>query len=76
MEELQGIKTLQQANLKTELTEQEQSQEGFVTAVYSLDFLKQMHQSCPSIVCVDSEKQGYRIRFGNYPRNTQPTPTA
>lgn len=74
LEELQGIKTLQQANLKTELTEQEQSQEGFVTAVYSLDFLKQMHQSCPSIVCVDSENKviGYALVTTQETRSQHP----
>jgi ribosomal protein S18 acetylase RimI-like enzyme len=74
LEELQGIKTLQQNNLKTVLSEQEKSQEGFVTAVYSLDLLKQMHQDCPSIVCVDGEKKviGYALATTQKIRSQHP----
>lgn len=54
-EELAGIKTLQQANLKQYLTEAEQTSQGFVTAEYSLGFLQTMHQAEPSIIAVDND---------------------
>ena len=53
--ELEGIKLLQQENLKTNLTGEEILAEGFVTAEYSLDFLKIMHEAGPSIIAKDDE---------------------
>lgn len=61
--ELEGIKKLQTANQKSVLSEEERSREGFVTAVYSLDLLRQMHHSCPSVICVDDHQNviGYAL---------------
>jgi ribosomal protein S18 acetylase RimI-like enzyme len=55
--ELEGIKTLQQENLKVNLSEQESVSEGFVTAEYTMAFLKQMHDESPSIIA----KYGDRV---------------
>ena len=43
LSELEQIKTLQSANLKSLLEPEEQEREGFVTAVYSIDLLKKMN---------------------------------
>ena len=53
--ELEGIKKLQQENLKSTLTAEETSREGFVTAVYSLEFLKKMHDAEPSVIAKDGD---------------------
>jgi predicted N-acetyltransferase YhbS len=60
--ELEGIKKLQQENLKSSLTAEETSQEGFVTAVYSLEFLQKMHFAEPSVIAKDGEQVvGYAL---------------
>jgi ribosomal protein S18 acetylase RimI-like enzyme len=60
--ELQGIQTLQQANLKRNLSEQEAESQGFVTAEYSMDFLETLHRACPSIIAKDWETiAGYAL---------------
>ena len=53
--ELQGIRALQQANLKKNLSEQEVESQGFVTAEYTMDFLEALHQASPSIIAKDKE---------------------
>lgn len=52
--ELEGIKKLQQENLKINLTEEDVVTQGFVTAEYSLDFLEKMHRAGPSIIAKDN----------------------
>lgn len=60
--ELEGIKKLQQENLKSILTAEEISREGFVTAVYSLEFLQKMHDAEPSVIAKDGEQVvGYAL---------------
>jgi ribosomal protein S18 acetylase RimI-like enzyme len=60
--ELQGIKALQQDNLKKNLSEQEAESQGFVTAEYSMDFLETLHRACPSIIAKDKETvAGYAL---------------
>ncbi|MCU0379594.1 MAG: hypothetical protein MUE58_00250 [Chitinophagaceae bacterium] len=60
--ELEGIKKLQQANLRGLLTAEERDREGFVTAEYTLEFLQQMHLAEPSIIAKDgSEVVGYAL---------------
>lgn len=54
-EEISGIKALQTSNLKSNLTEAEMIQEGFLTASYSLEFLDQMHQLEPAVVAKDGD---------------------
>ena len=53
--ELEGIKNLQQENLKANLSDEESNAEGFVTAEYTLDFLKIMHEAEPSIIAKDGD---------------------
>jgi hypothetical protein len=60
--ELEGIKKLQQDNLKINLTDQEAASEGFVTAEYTLDFLKKMHSESPSVIAKDGDRiAGYAL---------------
>ena len=51
--ELEAIRALQEANLKGNLSPEEREREGFVTAVYSADFLQLMHDAEPSVIAVD-----------------------
>jgi len=53
--ELQGIRDLQEANLSSNLSAEEAAAEGFVTASYSLDFLRVMHQAHPSVIAKHGE---------------------
>jgi GNAT superfamily N-acetyltransferase len=50
---LKGILALQAANLRRNLTAAEAEENGFLTAEYTLDFLRRMHQSQPSVIAVD-----------------------
>jgi len=60
--ELEGIKRLQQENLKSTLTAEETSLEGFVTAVYSMEFLQKMHDAEPSVIAKDGDQVvGYAL---------------
>ena len=53
--ELQQILSLQQANIKTNLSVAEIAEQGFVTVVHSLDILTQLHQLHPSIIVKDGD---------------------
>ncbi|KAJ3251163.1 hypothetical protein HK103_002608 [Boothiomyces macroporosus] len=58
---LPQILQLSKINNKNNLTPEEQS-EGFTTAEYSLDFMKQLHAETPAIVALDNDKVvGYVI---------------
>ncbi len=60
--ELEGIKKLQEENLKINLTEQEIVMQGFVTAEYTMDFLEKMHSESPSIIAKDGVRVvGYTL---------------
>ena len=60
--ELEGIKQLQDANLKKNLSEEMAGSEGFVMADYTLDFLQAMHAESPSIVAMDNGRViGYAL---------------
>ncbi len=60
--ELSGILALQAANLRRNLLPAEAEKYGFLTAEYTLDFLRRMHQSQPSIVAVDGKRVvGYAL---------------
>jgi hypothetical protein len=64
--ELEGIKKLQQENLKTLLSEEEAVKEGFVTAEYTLEFLEKMHLEKPSVIAKDGEDiLGYALASVN-----------
>ncbi len=68
--ELIGIRNLQESNLKKNLKEGEWAQEGFVTAEYSLDFLRMMHEISPSIIAKDGDEiAGYVITATKHVRN-------
>jgi ribosomal protein S18 acetylase RimI-like enzyme len=55
-EETAGIKKLQAANLKANLSEEEIQQEGFVTAEYTLPFLELMNEIEPSVIAKEGEE--------------------
>ena len=60
--EIKGIKALQEANLKRSLPEGEADTQGFVTAVYTLDFLKEMNKASPSVVAISGDEiVGYAL---------------
>jgi ribosomal protein S18 acetylase RimI-like enzyme len=53
--QLAGIKSLQTANLRANLDVDEAAREGFVTAEYTLEYLRAMHDAAPSIVATDGD---------------------
>ncbi|HCL83584.1 MAG TPA: GNAT family N-acetyltransferase [Chitinophagaceae bacterium] len=60
--ELEGIRKLQEENLKKNLTGEEAASQGFVTAEYSIDFLKTLHEACPSIIAKEDDRVvGYAL---------------
>ena len=60
--EIEGIKTLQTANLRQNLNPEEIRTQGFVTAEYSLDFLERMNEDEPAVIAVDDDKVvGYAL---------------
>lgn len=61
-DELLQIHELNQKNLKQNLTVQEQNEEGFVTWLYSVALLEQMHQLAPGIIVKEEEQVvGYAL---------------
>lgn len=52
--ELEQIFRLNRMNLKQNLSGKEQVQEGFVTWLYSIELLEQMHQLAPSSIVKDN----------------------
>lgn len=59
--ELAQIHSLNLANLKSALSKQQQEL-GFVTWLYSISLLKQLHTTAPSIIVKDGEKVvGYAL---------------
>lgn len=61
-EEISGIKTLQNSNLRSSLTEAEIQREGFVTAQYTLEFLELMNQQESSVIAKDGDQVvGYAL---------------
>ena len=60
--DLEGIRLLQQQNLKHLLPREEALREGFTTAVYTLDFLQEMHGLHPSVVArSEGQVVGYAL---------------
>jgi hypothetical protein len=53
--ELEGIRKLQEDNLKKNLTESDAETQGFVTAEYSIAFLETLHKASPSIIAKDRD---------------------
>jgi ribosomal protein S18 acetylase RimI-like enzyme len=54
-DEIVAIKALQTANQRKNLDLAEAEAEGFVTAIYTLDFLRAMNDACPSIIAKDGD---------------------
>lgn len=48
--DIEGIRLLQHENLKSRIPREEALREGFTTAVYSTEFLREMHAWHPSVV--------------------------
>jgi len=60
--ELEGIRKLQEDNLKKNLPGDEAETEGFVTAEYSIEFLQTLHEAGPSIIATeDNLVVGYAL---------------
>lgn len=60
--ELEGIKKLQEINLSANISPEEASHEGFLTASYTMNFLLEMHNDEPSIIAkVDDDVVGYAL---------------
>ncbi len=53
--ELEGIKSLQDQNLKKNLSSSDAGTEGFVTAEYTVEFLQSLHEKSPSIIAKDDD---------------------
>ena len=64
--DLVGIKNLQTRNLKTNLSSEEKKAEGFLTAEYTMSYLKRNKSKFP---CSNFEKgKGGRLCIGGYQR--------
>lgn len=62
LKDLQGIKLLQDKNLKTAVSPEEASSQGFLTAEYDLTFLEAMNEASPSIIAKDGDQVvGYAL---------------
>jgi ribosomal protein S18 acetylase RimI-like enzyme len=60
--ELEGIRKLQEDNLKRNLPADEAETEGFVTAEYSIEFLETLHKAGPSIIAKEGDQVvGYAL---------------
>lgn len=61
-EELIQVNKLNQQNLKTNLAEQDQQEQGFVTWLYPVQLLQQVHAIAPGIIVKDNDKVvGYAL---------------
>lgn len=61
-EELEQIHELNKENIKHGLSAEEKQEQGFVTWLYSLELLQQMHQLARSIIAKDGDKVvGYAL---------------
>jgi predicted GNAT family N-acyltransferase len=54
--ELQQILTLQQQNLKQNISERDKKEQGFVTLKHTLPILEEMHRLAPSVIIKDDDK--------------------
>ena len=59
--ELIEIKNLQRINLKGNLSSDEKKTEGFLTAEYSLSFLKKINQDSPAVIAKKNKVVGYAL---------------
>ncbi len=62
IEQLESIAALQQANLRKNVSSEEADSQGFLTAEYSLEILKEMHAHEPAIIATDESRiAGYAL---------------
>lgn len=62
--ELQQILDLQRLNLKQNISAEEKDEQGFVTMVFNMEMMLQMHELAPSIIVKDDDKVvAYAIVF-------------
>ncbi len=54
-DEIIQIKNLQEKNLRRHLTDEEAASQGFLTASYTLEYLKEMNAVFPSVVAKDQD---------------------
>ncbi|MEY3322664.1 MAG: hypothetical protein RLZZ417_2247 [Bacteroidota bacterium] len=60
--EIEGVKALQEENRITNISKEEKEKEGFVTASYSIELLKKMHDFEPTIIaCQGNKVVGYAM---------------
>ena len=59
--DLVGIKNLQTKNLKTNLSSEEKKAEGFLTAEYSMSYLKRINQKSPAVILKKEKVVGYAL---------------
>lgn len=60
--EIIGIRDLQELNLKKNISSDEAVDQGFVTASYSIEYLKEMNAASPAIIAKDGDKVvGYAL---------------
>ena len=61
-EELEQILAIQKINLRSELSEEVKTNEGFLTVSHSLDILSRMNETCPHIIAKSgSQVAGYAL---------------
>lgn len=71
--QLGAIQALQSANLRRQMSDAEASEQGFLIAEYSLDFLRQMHACHPSIIALDGDQlAGYALVASRKVRSGHP----
>lgn len=54
--EIEQIKLLQEKNLRQNISDQEADSQGFLTASYTMEYLKKMNASFPSVIAKDGDK--------------------
>lgn len=53
--EIKGIKALQEENLRTNITDEEALSQGFLTASYTMDYLREMNAVAPTVIAKDGD---------------------
>ena len=73
IDELQQILRLQQMNLTQNISDKEKSEQGFVTMVYTLETLQELHKMEPSVIIKDDDKViAYALVFPKEGRQIYP----
>jgi ribosomal protein S18 acetylase RimI-like enzyme len=71
--ELQQIHTLNQQNIKHNLSADERAEEGFVSWLYSIPLLQQMHELAPSVIVKNNDDVvGYALSTPEGARSFHP----